>query len=213
MSTPFQVFLFTKRIKKWFTADNSRVWVFQEAEKRGKCSEIYVRETLYIDYNKFTTKNNGVSVYVRGNPGGYLWRNVPTKNIQPNKNPKITSLQTNPTSSAYTHQKCSKETDTSGIRSTKLERNFPTFNEISMKYREEDLCFKKETRDIEPMYVDYIETRDIEPMSLDYEYNYGNQYYSIDVDSVSEEKKITQFSFRFKTFKPTGQHQCLLSAL
>ncbi|XP_052679850.1 uncharacterized protein LOC128160549 [Crassostrea angulata] len=202
-----------KKNKKWFTADNRRLWVFQEAEKRGKCSEIYVRETLYIDNNKFTTKNNGVSVYVRGNPGGYLWRNVPTKSIQPNKNPKITSLQTIPTSSAYTHQKCSKETDTSGTFLTKLERNVPAFYEISMKDREEDLCSEKETRDIEPMAVDSIETRDIEPMAVDYietrdiepmavDYKYGTQYYSIDVDSDSEDKKLPNFPF---VSKPSNQ--------
>ncbi|XP_062573728.1 uncharacterized protein LOC134235607 [Saccostrea cucullata] len=65
-----------KRNGLWFTADNRRLWVFQEAEKRGKCSEIYVRETSYINYNKFTTVNNGVSIYVRGDPGGFLWRRM-----------------------------------------------------------------------------------------------------------------------------------------
>uniref|UniRef100_A0A8W8N589 Uncharacterized protein n=1 Tax=Magallana gigas TaxID=29159 RepID=A0A8W8N589_MAGGI len=99
---------------KWFTADNRRLWVFQEAEKRGKCTEIIVRETLYIDNNKFTTMNNGESVYVRGSPGGYLWRNIPTKNIQPNENPKITSLQTIPTSS-YTNQNYIEDVDTTDI--------------------------------------------------------------------------------------------------
>ncbi|XP_048781395.2 uncharacterized protein LOC125683899 [Ostrea edulis] len=60
----------------WFTADNRRLWVFQEAEKRGKCGEIFVRETSYINYNKFTTMNNGESIDVRGNPGGSLWRSM-----------------------------------------------------------------------------------------------------------------------------------------
>ena len=49
----------------WFTADSRRLWVFQEAEKRGKCDKIYVRETCYISCSKMTTVNNGVSVYVR----------------------------------------------------------------------------------------------------------------------------------------------------
>lgn len=47
----------------WFTAGNRRLWVLQEAEKREKCGEIYVRETSFIDYNKFTTINNGISVF------------------------------------------------------------------------------------------------------------------------------------------------------
>ncbi|XP_061187252.1 uncharacterized protein LOC133195425 [Saccostrea echinata] len=66
-----------KRDGLWFTSDNRRLWVFQEAEKRGKCSEIYVRETSYFNYSKFTTANNGTSIYVRGNPGGSLWRRMP----------------------------------------------------------------------------------------------------------------------------------------
>lgn len=37
----------------WFTADNRRLWVFQQAEKRGKIEEIYVSVTFYINFNKF----------------------------------------------------------------------------------------------------------------------------------------------------------------
>lgn len=70
----------------WFTADNRRLWVFQQAEKRGKIEEIYVSVTFYINFNKFTTENNGMSVRVRGDPGGYLWRKEPIKNSY-EKNP------------------------------------------------------------------------------------------------------------------------------
>lgn len=47
-----------KRNGHWFTADNRRLWVFQEAEKRGKCTEIHVKETFYIDINKINNKQN-----------------------------------------------------------------------------------------------------------------------------------------------------------
>lgn len=70
----------------WFTADNRRLWVFQQAETRGKIEEIYVSVTFYINFNKFTTENNGMSVRVRGDPGGYLWRKEPIKNSY-EKNP------------------------------------------------------------------------------------------------------------------------------
>lgn len=70
----------------WFTADNRRLWVFQQAEKRGKIEEIYVSVTFYINFNKFTTENIGMSVRVRGDPGGYLWKKEPIKNSY-EKNP------------------------------------------------------------------------------------------------------------------------------
>lgn len=68
------------------TADNRRLWVFQQAETRGKIEEIYVSVTFYINFNKFTTENNGMSVRVRGDPGGYLWKKEPIKNSY-EKNP------------------------------------------------------------------------------------------------------------------------------
>lgn len=61
----------------WFTVDNRRLWVFQKAEERGKCDKIFVYETSFIDDEKFTTTNEGRSVQVRGDPGGYLWRRYP----------------------------------------------------------------------------------------------------------------------------------------
>ena len=75
----------------WFTTDNRRLWVFQEAEKRGKCDKIYVRETGYINCSKMTTVNDGVSVYVRGNPGGYLWEKMQEKEIKIQEAPEIES--------------------------------------------------------------------------------------------------------------------------
>lgn len=111
--------------------------MFQEAEKRGKCNAIYVRETSYIDYNKFTAINNGDSVYVRGNPGGYLWQNMPIKKIQPYE-PHITCLQTIPSSSS-TYQDYIEEMDTSDICSMKLECNAkPNVSETAMEEKFEN---------------------------------------------------------------------------
>ncbi|KAK3610018.1 hypothetical protein CHS0354_032364 [Potamilus streckersoni] len=64
---------------KWFTVDNRRLWIFQQLEKLGKCSEIDVQVTYSIPGNKLTTKNGGESVTVRGDPGskyatGVYWR-------------------------------------------------------------------------------------------------------------------------------------------
>eukprot|EP00477_Mikrocytos_mackini_P002552 GAHX01002887.1.p1 GENE.GAHX01002887.1~~GAHX01002887.1.p1 ORF type:complete len:345 (+),score=37.46 GAHX01002887.1:299-1333(+) len=164
---------------KWFTADNRRLWVFQEAEKRGKCSEIYVRETFYIVYNKFTTMNNGASVYVRGNPGGYQWQRMPIKEIQPNETPKITSLQTIPTSS-YTNQNYIEDMDATDLCSKKLEQNVPTCNEMSTAERKESLSFEKNI------------SKNDNVMSVD-----NGNHHSIDVDSDSEENNVDETSRNF----------------
>lgn len=55
---------------RWVTADNRRLWVFRQLERLGKCSDIPVKQTGYINPNKFTSFNGGVSVEVRGYPGG-----------------------------------------------------------------------------------------------------------------------------------------------
>lgn len=78
-----------KRNDQWYTADNRRLWVFQEVEKRGKCDGINVFQTSYINSNKFTTYNEGRSVRVRGNPGGYLWRKIPT--VKTSQTPNLTT--------------------------------------------------------------------------------------------------------------------------
>ena len=61
---------------KYFTADNRRLWVFRHLERLGKCKEIPVRMTRNLNNGKkFTTRNGGTSVTVRGDPGGrwYLY--------------------------------------------------------------------------------------------------------------------------------------------
>ncbi|KAL3859190.1 hypothetical protein ACJMK2_009419 [Sinanodonta woodiana] len=65
-----------KKGGKWFTTDNRRLWIFQQLEKLRKCSKIDVRITHYIPRNKFTTKNGGVSVTIRGDPGSKYAKDV-----------------------------------------------------------------------------------------------------------------------------------------
>ncbi|KAK3596680.1 hypothetical protein CHS0354_038913 [Potamilus streckersoni] len=67
----------TKRNGKWFTTDNRRLWIFRQLENLGKCPEIDVLERSDIPDRKFTTKNGGVSVTVRGNPESKYATNVP----------------------------------------------------------------------------------------------------------------------------------------
>ncbi|KAK3612470.1 hypothetical protein CHS0354_032086 [Potamilus streckersoni] len=59
-----------KKDGMWFTADNRRLWVFRNLERLGKCTKIPVYVTNYIPNHKFTTDNDGESVFVRRNPGG-----------------------------------------------------------------------------------------------------------------------------------------------
>lgn len=170
-----------KKDGKCFTADNRRLWVLQEAEKLGKCSEIFVRETFYINYNKFTTVNNGISVYIRGNPGGYVWKSMPYKRIQLKKTtPQITSL---PSAKPYTYltpsspiyQKQKKEINTSEIWSTEIESKSETFNEGPMSKGKEGLCFEQ---DIHKYGEEVIKGS-------------GNQA-NMDIDSESDNEDVQQ---------------------
>lgn len=60
----------------WYTADNRRLWVLQQAEQCGEIDDIYVSLIDKIKPNKFTTENDGISVEVRGDPGGRLWKRI-----------------------------------------------------------------------------------------------------------------------------------------
>lgn len=114
-----------KKDGQWCSADYRRLWVFQEAEKRGKCTEIYVQETSFINYNKFTTINNGISVYVRGDPGGYLWRRMPVTNSHPKHAPKFLSFPSSKlpiTANNFPYLKNQME-DNPEMWSTKHDRN------------------------------------------------------------------------------------------
>lgn len=52
----------------WYTADNRRLWVLQQAEQCGEIDDIYVSLTDEIDPNKLTTENHGISVKSQGRP-------------------------------------------------------------------------------------------------------------------------------------------------
>lgn len=107
-----------KKDGQWFTAHNRRLWVLREVEKRGKCCEIYVSETTFVNFRNFTTTNNGVSSMVRGNPGGHFWQTMPITTMQSNEPIKIASLP--PTkhpvfTSSFISQRYSEEIDTDEI--------------------------------------------------------------------------------------------------
>ena len=65
-----------KRNGKYFTTGNRRLWLFRQLERLGKCGEIPVVEIGSIPSNKLTTKNDGVSVKIRGFAGG-IWMYKP----------------------------------------------------------------------------------------------------------------------------------------
>lgn len=58
---------------KWVSSDNRRLWVFKNLERLGKCDQIEVNETYYIPSRKMTSRNGGVSIRIRGNPGGHWY--------------------------------------------------------------------------------------------------------------------------------------------
>jgi len=57
--------------EKWFSADNRRLWVAKHLERLGKLDRIKVNVVRGIPLQKMTTNNGGVSIRVRGDPGGY----------------------------------------------------------------------------------------------------------------------------------------------
>lgn len=56
-----------------YTSDNRRLWVFKTLEKLGECETIWVKLGK-IPNRKFTTRNQGTSIYIRGDPGGSVWK-------------------------------------------------------------------------------------------------------------------------------------------
>ncbi|XP_053399523.1 uncharacterized protein LOC128557042 [Mercenaria mercenaria] len=75
---------------KLITEDNRRLWVFKNLERLGKCEKIHVQRGYTILARKRTAYNGGVSVRVRGSPGGY-WHLQPsvTKHSKTDKNADI----------------------------------------------------------------------------------------------------------------------------
>lgn len=152
-----------KRNGHWFTADNRRLWVFQEAEKRGKCTEIHVKETFYIDIYKMTTINNGISVDVRGNPGGFRWKIMPVQKIQRMEFPKpiFSSTPKTPISSNHiVYERHVEELDRKKVLFAKYEHNVKTTNGwstpklVDSPYIEREISrdVKNRPEDIETQY-------------------------------------------------------------
>ena len=54
---------------KWDSADNRRLWVFKRLKKFGECETIPV-EVRHMPLAKHTSENDGLSVDIRGDPGG-----------------------------------------------------------------------------------------------------------------------------------------------
>lgn len=66
-----------KKDGKWYTADNRRLWMFKHMERLGKLNYIEVcvgSFSIDIGSSKFTTSNDGKSVEIRGEPGGFWHR-------------------------------------------------------------------------------------------------------------------------------------------
>lgn len=55
----------------YISADNRRLWIFKKLEKFGECKEIPVTIVDEISSLKCAVS---LSIEVRGNPGGHLWR-------------------------------------------------------------------------------------------------------------------------------------------
>jgi len=67
---------------KLFSMDNRRLWVYKKAEELGSLEKIDVIRTSSFNRNKFTTKNGGTSIRVRGDPGGNIWKTWPPVHIR-----------------------------------------------------------------------------------------------------------------------------------
>ena len=109
-----------ERNGKWFTSDNRRLWVFRRAEEIGFLKSIYVNETYYIKDDKFTTKNGGTSIRIRGRgPGGSRWKTwkskrppTTTTHVSYNSNRGYSSCRNTRSFSPYNDQNSNADTDT-----------------------------------------------------------------------------------------------------
>ncbi|XP_064596118.1 uncharacterized protein LOC135462788 [Liolophura sinensis] len=68
----------------YWSADNRRLWVFKEFERLGGCITVPIKIVSIekVDREKFTTKNGGKAVKIRGNPGGF-WHSQPDRSLDP----------------------------------------------------------------------------------------------------------------------------------
>ncbi|XP_069125651.1 uncharacterized protein [Argopecten irradians] len=99
----------TRRNGHWYTGDNRRLWVFRKAEELGIIDyEIEVVKG-WVNPSKFTTINDGVSIKVRGNPGGYVWKKMRTPKKITKRNPPAKTPD--PQRSVYTGNPPAKTPD------------------------------------------------------------------------------------------------------
>ncbi|XP_060572130.1 uncharacterized protein LOC132730265 [Ruditapes philippinarum] len=94
----------------WVTADNRRLWVFRQLERLGKCDKVLVQKGYYIPDSKMTSENDGLTVCVRGSPGGYWHQksNAPKRPINSPKNSNNRGIYDFNSSSAGTQNVISK---------------------------------------------------------------------------------------------------------
>ncbi|XP_055995748.1 uncharacterized protein LOC130046316 [Ostrea edulis] len=170
----------------WFTADNRRLWVFQEAEKRGKCGEIFVREIAHIDYDKFTTTNNGESIYVRGNPGGSLWRSMRGVRKKPLKSTEFNSTMsaksfTNSSVTLTAEIPFRQKNQEIGFRSENCEQNVVTNSDLVLQ---KPLGHDSPSADVTSCYKENV---------------------SIEVEQITREESEEQSSISNSEIRNTGR--------
>ena len=119
-----------KRDGKWVTADNRRLWVFRQLERLGKCDEVPVRETFYINPDKLNSCNGGISVRVRRYAGG-RWHNKPTVSNTVKKQDSILPDSQNLNKKPYDSQRHVTERSTIyGTESLKINTNSKMYRQI-----------------------------------------------------------------------------------
>lgn len=161
-----------RRNEKYYTADNRRLWVFKKAEELGGCDRIpvYVSDEDYIPSIKWTTYNDGESLYVRGNPRGWHW----------------TTVQPRPKRTIVNHVETKKEiitTPSSTIINMDTNRNHTEQVVIDVKEDEE---INDENNSQEKIGHDNIAYTQDEELALEQEKNTEN----VDIKDL-QDKKLT----------------------
>ncbi|VDI19865.1 Hypothetical predicted protein [Mytilus galloprovincialis] len=158
-----------KKYGKWYTSDNRRLWVFRKAEELGFLKTIDVNETYYFNENKFTTKNDGTSIRVRGRtPGGSLWRSWKPKRPNSSFQRSIPTSNNLNTSNALSSQRnTSPSYPFSNQTSNHYQQHTSSSNRSSMSSVYSDQNEKRKTSPITGRTVDYSYMGQYQP-------NYGH---------------------------------------
>ncbi|XP_045203707.1 uncharacterized protein LOC123556793 [Mercenaria mercenaria] len=105
---------------QWFTWDNRRLWVFRHLERLGKCHRIPVRHSNPIADSRLTTKCGGHSVYVRGEPGGFWYRQASNSfSLQPTSRSSTKMSSSGSSSSGRPFNTSSNRSSITGPSSTR----------------------------------------------------------------------------------------------